>query len=102
MIRLNTNNYTIKRSPEKALWKAVLLQAFVDLQNNSKKKIANTYRIRSLFWFNLKNKEFLDVCNFAGLDPIYVINKAKKIKDNRFNKIANDNNINQLLMASNS
>ena len=91
MGKFNVNNYIVNRSPEKALWKAVLLQAFVDLQNNSKKKIANTYRVRNLFWFSIKNREFLDVCNYAGLDPDYVISKAKNIKDKRFNKIANDN-----------
>ena len=52
---------------EIALWKAVILQALVDLQSNSKKKIANTYRIKALMWFNLKNEEFLTVCNYAGL-----------------------------------
>ena len=100
MIGIKLNNYILKRSPEIALWKAVILQAFVDLQNNSKKKIANTYRIRSLFWFNLKNKEFLDVCNFAGLDPNYVVSKAKKIKDEKFNKIINYNSMNGKLVTN--
>lgn len=67
---------------EIALWKAVILQALVDLQSNSKKKIANTYRIKALMWFNLKNKEFIQICNWAGLDPIYVYQKAKKVKEN--------------------
>ncbi len=101
MIGIKLNNYILKRSPEIALWKAVILQAFIDLQNNSKKKIANTYRIRSLFWFNLKNNEFLDVCNFAGLDPNYVISKAKKIKDEKFTKMINYNSINKILIANN-
>lgn len=100
MIGIKLNNYIIKRSPERALWKAVILQAFIDLQNNSKKKIANTYRVRSLFWFNLKNREFLDVCNFAGLDPNYVVSKAKKIKDEKFNKIINYNSVNGKLATS--
>lgn len=93
MSSININSHVSNRSAEKALWKAVLLQAFVDLQNNSKKKIANTYRVRSLFWFSPKNREFLDVCHFAGLEPSYVLSKAKKIKDKKFNEIANDNNI---------
>ena len=100
MIGIKLNNYIIKRSPERALWKAVILQAFIDLQNNSKKKIANTYRVRSLFWFNLKNREFLDVCNFAGLDPNYVVSKAKKIKDEKFNKIINYNSVKGKLATS--
>lgn len=67
---------------EIALWKAVILQALVDLQSNSKKKIANTYRVKALMWFNLKNEEFLTVCNYAGLDPKYVYEKSRIIKDN--------------------
>ncbi|MDD2839887.1 MAG: hypothetical protein PHY80_02030 [Rickettsiales bacterium] len=70
---------------EIALWKAVILQGLIDLQSNSKKKIANTYRIKALMWFNLKNEEFLQVCNWAGLDPTYVYQKAKKVKkSNKF------------------
>lgn len=67
---------------EIALWKAVILQALVDLQSNSKKKIANTYRIKALMWFNLKNEEFLTVCNYAGLDPKYVYEKSRIVKEN--------------------
>lgn len=67
---------------EIALWKAVILQAMVDLQSNSRKKIANTYRIKALMWFNLKNKDFLTVCNYAGLDPKYVYERAIKVKEN--------------------
>ncbi|HSQ97271.1 MAG TPA: hypothetical protein VLL98_00965, partial [Rickettsiales bacterium] len=65
-----------------ALWKAVILQALVDLQSNSKKKIANTYRIKALMWFNLKNENFIKICNLADLDPKYVSQKAKKVKEN--------------------
>lgn len=67
---------------EIALWKAVILQALVDLQSNSKKKIANTYRIKALMWFNLKNEDFITTCNYAGLDPKYVYERSRVIKDN--------------------
>lgn len=67
---------------EIALWKAVILQALVDLQSNSRKKIANTYRIKALMWFNLKNEEFITVCNYAGLDPQYVYEKSRIVKEN--------------------
>jgi len=66
---------------EKALWKAVILQSFVDLQNESQKKIANTYRVKSLFWFNMKNEYFLRVCKYADLDPQYVYDRARELKD---------------------
>ena len=65
---------------EIALWKAVILQALIDLQSNSKKKIANTYRIKALMWFNLKNEDFIKTCNYAGLDPKYVYERAMKVK----------------------
>jgi hypothetical protein len=70
---------------EIALWKAVILQALIDLQSNSRKKIANTYRIKALIWFNPNNSEFIQVCNWADLNPEYVYQKAKKIKEkNKF------------------
>ena len=78
--RYSNNNLYFKS--EIALWKAVILQALVDLQSNSKKKIANTYRIKALMWFNLKNEEFITVCNYAGLDPKYVYEKSRIIKEN--------------------
>lgn len=77
--RYSNNNLYFKG--EIALWKAVILQALVDLQSNSKKKIANTYRVKALMWFNLKNEEFITVCNYAGLDPKYVYEKAQNIKN---------------------
>ena len=78
--RYSNNNLYFKS--EIALWKAVILQALVDLQSNSKKKIANTYRIKALMWFNLKNEEFITVCNYAGLDPKYVYEKSRIVKEN--------------------
>ena len=69
--RYSNNNLYFKS--EIALWKAVILQALVDLQSNSKKKIANTYRIKALMWFK---------CNYAGLDPKYVYEKSRIVKEN--------------------
>lgn len=64
----------------RALWRSVILQAFIDLKNNSKKKIANTYRVKATLWFNMKNKDFLTVCEYANLDPKYVWEKAERQK----------------------
>lgn len=80
VININCDNY----NPEIALWKAVILQAFVDLQSNSKKKIMQGYKIKAMLWFNLNNKDFIEVCRNANLDPIYVWTKAKKIIDSSF------------------
>ena len=84
---MKANNLFFSNSdsnPEKALWKAVILQAFIDLQTNSKKKIAKTFRTKALFWFNIKNKNFVNACNCAGLDPNFVLDKASKIKERIF------------------
>lgn len=69
---------------EQSLWKAVILQAFIDLKNNSKKKIANTYKVKAALWFNLRNRDFLTTCEYANLDPFYVWNTAEKIKNKIF------------------
>jgi hypothetical protein len=73
--------YRTELNAERALWRAVILQAFVDLKNNSKKKIAKTYRLKSALWFNLKNSDFLAICNYANLEASYVYGFAEKIKD---------------------
>lgn len=69
---------------EQALWKAVILQAFVDLRNNSRKKIAKTYKLKSALWFNLNNKNFVTVCYYANYDPYFVWKQAEYIKDSFF------------------
>jgi hypothetical protein len=73
------------------MWKAVILQAFVDLKNNSRKKIANTYRVKAALWFNLNSDDFIAVCGYASLNPDYVWSRANVFKDNNFlaRKMAN-------------
>lgn len=78
--------YKEKKNGEQSLWRAVILQAFVDLKNNSKKKIANTYRIKATLWFNKKNQNFIKACHFANFDPEYVLEKAEIIKNLNYNK----------------
>jgi hypothetical protein len=73
--------YRTELNEERALWRAVVLQAFVDLKNNSKKKIAKTYRLKSALWFNMKNANFIMVCDYANLEPGFVHKFAEKIKD---------------------
>ena len=75
------NNENLSLKGEIALWRAVILQAGIDLTSKSKKKIAQTYRWKAFQWFNLNNKEFITVCNYAGLDPKYVYEKMKTKKD---------------------
>lgn len=85
--------YKINKSNEQALWRAVILQAFIDLKNNSKKKLANTFRVKATLWLNKNNNDFNKVCNLANLDPNYVLDKAKIIKNNNYNKYCKNKNI---------
>lgn len=62
------------------LWKAVIMQALVDLASRSNKKMAKINRVRSILWCNLNNKDFLTVCSYAELSPCYVYQKVQRIK----------------------
>lgn len=73
-----------------ALWKAVVMQAAVDLQSKSKKRISQTYRVKALMWFNLNNQEFLQVCNWADLDSQYVIERVNSMKEEAINFMVNN------------
>ena len=68
-------------NPEISFLKAVVLQAFIDMQTNSKKKVIQAYKIKAMQWVNLKNAEFIEVCRRANLDPYYVWTQAQKIKN---------------------
>ncbi len=84
------NNENLSVKSEIALWKAVVLQAAVDLKSQSKKNLAQTFRIKALMWFNMRNEEFVQVCNWAGFDPQYVIDRIKPIKEKAINFMSNN------------
>lgn len=65
---------------EIALWRAVILQAFVDLRSRSSRKLARGNRIRSRLWLRLSNRNFQLVCRFARLDPFYVWDRVQEEK----------------------
>ena len=78
------NSYTEDenlKSAEISLWRAVILQACVDLQSQSQKKLSNTFRVKSLLWFNGKNENFKEVCSNANLDYKYVLKKVEYLKE---------------------
>lgn len=90
---MNYLNYIITESyhdRQRALWRAVILQAFVDISTNSQKvedKIAKRFA-RS--WLLGMSEEFKLVCSMAGYNPYYVgkkavgiMNKAKKSNLNK-------------------
>ena len=74
---------SVARTPEEKLWKAVLSQGVYEACSKKAQALPLTYgEMRSaLEWIDLTNRDFKQVCIFAGYDPAYIYRKAKgKIK----------------------
>jgi len=67
----------IKHCPEKALWKAVIMQSVLDTMNTSARTEHKMAKYDALNWLNVKNPYFLWVCENADLNPAWVLNKIK-------------------------
>ena len=65
---------------EIALWRAVLLQAFIDLKSKSKKKRNQPIIQEAKNWFLNKNQEnVIDICDMANCSYNLVKNTANDI-----------------------
>ena len=72
-----------KTTPEQKLWKAVLSHGVYEACAKKYQALPLTYgEMRSaLEWIDLGNRDFIQVCIYAGYDPAYIYRKAKgKIK----------------------
>ena len=66
--------------PEQRLWKAVLAQMLYDALSDFENKFINKDEKKAAeFWLTHKTKDFVDVCNHAGFDADYILNKCKKL-----------------------
>ncbi len=61
------------------LWKAVILTAFQDASRTSNKISAILVRRKAVNWLLYNNRDFYQVCDFAGLDPVMVRQYAREI-----------------------
>lgn len=52
---------------ELELWRAVIMQAMYDLFSGT-----NLQRRAAFRWFFEKNQDFKNVCDLAGVDPMYL------------------------------
>ena len=70
-----------KTTPEQKLWKAVLSQGIYEACSKKAQALPLTYgEMRSaLEWVDLSNRDFIQVCIFAGYDPAYIFRKAKNL-----------------------
>ena len=73
-----------KLTPEQKLWKAVLSQGVYEACSKRCQALPLEYgEMRSaLEWVDMSNRDFLQVCMYAGYDPGYIFRKAK----NKVNK----------------
>lgn len=62
---------------ERALWVNVVLQAIRDATDTSGERHPAVIRSRARLWFNLRNPDFVEVCNCAQLDPEATLEKAR-------------------------
>ena len=72
---------------EKALWKAVIMQAILDSTSNP--ELRNRMRSDLIkakndaeAWINPSKKDFIKVCGFASLEPDWVTKKVDLAKNN--------------------
>lgn len=72
--------------PEKELWCQVIRQAFDDAlappSTNASENIRQAFefdRQRAIAWLTRPNRDFVDACRLAGLDPGYIRDNAKKV-----------------------
>jgi hypothetical protein len=70
-----------KITPEQKLWKAVLSQGVYEACSKKAQALPLTFgEMRSaLEWVDLSNRDFVQVCIFAGYDPAYIFRKAKNL-----------------------
>ncbi len=63
---------------ERALWRAVILQALEDAASNTQKPAGKYHKIEALNWLEGRGEDFAMVCDLAGLLPKDVRCAAKR------------------------
>lgn len=72
---MNYNEH--KHTYEVSLWRAVILQTILDCLTQSKRTENIKARREAISWFNSENKDFSVVCQFADLEPSFVLKCVK-------------------------
>lgn len=61
------------------LWRAVILQAILDIKNNGNKIMDRVNRAKAILWMNPNKKDFVNVCQMAEMNPQRVYEYKLKI-----------------------
>jgi len=62
---------------ENQLWQAVILQAVLDCGATPRLQKDKDEQLLTARWFNMRNKDFVEVCAMAGWQPEWVIKNMK-------------------------
>ncbi|GFZ81292.1 hypothetical protein RLOatenuis_2230 [Rickettsiales bacterium] len=76
----------------RALWRAVIMQGMIDIENNSARTEDRVAKARAISWFLYPSKDFYTVCILADYDSKYVIEKAKELINKNKKKLGVKNN----------
>ncbi len=81
MVDLANSNVFLehKLTPEQKLWKAVLSQGVYEACSKKAQALPLTLgeMVSAFQWIDLGNRDFIQVCVYAGYDPAYIDRKAK-------------------------
>lgn len=62
----------------RGLWRAVIMQAVLDVTSRSKNRRAVGRKNRAKDWLSKKDEHFMQTCCFAGMEPDYVQTQVNK------------------------
>jgi hypothetical protein len=71
-----------KYNPQTGLWRAVITQAVMDTFINSKRTSEILAKKNATEWLNINNPNFIMVCDFAHLNPYWVLKKVRYALEN--------------------
>ena len=66
-----------ERSPEFALWQAVIAQAITDAKYDGLRKHYLDCKRLAIVWFSNSSKDFKEVCQYADINPDYAYKKTQ-------------------------
>ena len=87
-------------TPEEKLWKAVLYQGVFEALSfrHNALPLTDQEKKTTRTWINLNNTDFKEVCENAGYDPMFIINKIKRVLNG--NKLKGSIEINPVVANS--
>ena len=84
----STKGFDSYLNQNRALWRAVILQAIIDILNNSSRTENKIAKIEAKQWIFQNNEDFQEICYLAGYSTKYVRTKIMEImRQNLVSKI---------------